>query len=68
MYLFKKLEARAKNPQFRPQIPLIDMNLRLDEAAHVVDQELRQHGLSIDKKMKEWKETNTPRRNRNNNP
>jgi len=27
MYLFKKLEARAKNPQFQPQIPMADMNL-----------------------------------------
>jgi len=47
---------------------MADIHLRLDEAAHAVDQELRQHGLSIDKKMKEWKETNTPQRNRNHNP
>ncbi len=67
MYLFKKLEARAKNPQFRPQVPMANFNLRLDEAAHAVDQEMRQHGLSMDKKMKEWKESNTPRRNRNHN-
>jgi len=69
MYLFKKLEAHAKNPQFRPQILIADINLCLKEAAHAVDQqEMCQHGLSMDKKMKEWKQTNTPQRNRNQNP
>ena len=68
MYLFKKLEVHAKNPQFQPQIPIANINLCLEEAAHAVDQEMHQHGLSMDKKMKEWKQTNTPQRNRNHNP
>jgi len=29
---------------------MANFNLRLDEAAHAVDQEMRQHGLSTDKK------------------
>jgi len=50
MYLFKKLEVHAKNPQFQPQIPIANINLCLEEAAHAVDQEMHQHGLSMDKK------------------
>jgi len=55
-----KTQTRAKNPQFQPQIPMADTNLHLKEAAHAVDQEMHQHSLSMDRKMKEWKETNKP--------